>query len=507
MSSGLKTLTATLNDGSRTGKETMRDLAYDKCCEIIANSPKGSVTRVLSLPSIHWVFENKLMKHMPRKYGDKKTITLHAFENNKKIYNTSAVLIPHNSRATIQHIRSEVLNYQIMKTRYFENKILIHHFNVLHYLMHKEDKMFDFMWLDMMSPIDCIAPYLKYVEEKTNPNGVVILSFINGREKRKIDDKIAYIMLHLDNMELLEVIKYHDTSPMLNVVLKKKLTMQNLEDAVYLGPETQTQTNMTNEDNILENAPVVETTAVAKIVSGKSISIVVEKLDGGYIANPGGKRRIFKQADDIMDTIGVDKILDDMDNEEYQLDIRFIPKKDYVDADALIALLNSPSEESLTLENAKKEGIIEPVAKFNPLPNVIEDDIDAPIKITLANAYTPAQLKAIPWQEYDAQVPLNAGDKAKIAGIKPGSFYTTWNKIINDKMEYQRTPTRIGMTMLAKYYERVLNIRTTTQDKCQLMKDNLTKLIRDIEMLTNGKSHIKSSEVSTKLVAMRKELL
>jgi hypothetical protein len=345
------------------------------------------------------------------------------------------------------------------------------------------------MWLDLMTPTDYVAKYLKVIEQKTNPNGIVMITFIRGREHTKIDDRVSFIMSHLQDMELIDSDEYKDSSPMMNITLRKRLTTEYLEQTIYLGPETnQTQTQMEIQS---EN-------------QGKSIKITVEKLDGGFISNVTGKRSIFKDAESITDVIDLEKAINTLENDEYHVDVYISPKSSYVDLESLIALHNS--EEVLTLESAKENGIIES-EKYNPIPAPVEPDLKAPIKVTVANAYTIERLKAIDWEEMHKQLPLQPIEVSKMTGMNNTTLYTSLPKARKGELTFSNTATRIGFTILAQYYERTLNIRTSTKEQNEKMKEDLLKLIRDVEVIGSGKDFIKMSIVATKLIEMRKILM
>jgi hypothetical protein len=298
-------------------------------------------------------------------------------------------------------------------------------------------------------------------------------------------------------MEHIETIEYHDTITMVNIILKKKLTREDLETFITL--ENQTQENMENTAN--ENK--VENTTV-----NKSIRVIVEKLEGGYISDATGKRKIYRQTDDILEDIGFHDILDTIGNDEYHVSIDVMPKDQYNDTMDLMKLvaLEGP-QDNMTLEDAKANGIIEGADKFNPIPKIAEPDIHAPIKVTVANAYSMARLTSIDWAKMHEELPLLPSEVTKITGMNTTSLYSSLPKARSGKFTFSNTSTRIGFTILAQYYEKNLGIRTSTKEACELMKEQLLKSIREIELMSNGKSHVKSSDVAKKLIEMRKVLM
>jgi len=247
---------------------------------------------------------------------------------------------------------------------------------------------------------------------------------------------------------------------------------------------------------------------IAPIAKSQSLRLSIEKLDGGYISDITGKRKIYQHADEVVDMLNMNKIIGRLEHAEYKMNIDIVhidDHQEYLDMEDLRA--NYKQEAAMSIEEAKECGIIEEAPKFNPMPTEPVLDLHAPIKVTMTNAYTTARLKSIDWKSFDEQLPMTVPEKAKICGMNTTSLYSTWVKVLNGKMEYQRTPTRIAMTILAMYYEKHLGIRTSTKEQCEKMKEDVLKLIRDIELIGDKKSHVKTTDVAKKLVEMRKILM
>jgi hypothetical protein len=262
---------------------------------------------------------------------------------------------------------------------------------------------------------------------------------------------------------------------------------------------------MSELTQILEQNEIKESTPKKRTI--KSVRVLVEKLDNGFISDAEGKRRIYNDTTEIIQAVGMNSILDKIDQNEYRLNIDLIPKEEYEDyVDAVAFGEKMKEEETLSLQKAKEQGIIE-CEKFSPFKIKHEVEPDTEIKITAANCYTVARLRAINFSELDAQLPLTNTEKAKICGISIGTMYGLWKKVISGNSKYQLSSTRIAMTILAKYYEKNLNIRTSTKDQHEQLKSSLLESIREIELMTDGNKFIKSSELSKKINEMRKLLM
>lgn len=210
---------ATLTSKERTGKIAIRNKVFNT----ISNQIDSSLRRrykVLTLPSLSWVFEEKLMKSLLKQYNGEKAITLHSFERDWKIFCASVLHIPKSYSNGFQQEMEERLNYQKVKTAYANNYINLHHADVFYYLKNT-DNLFDFMWIDLTSTIDTVQDNIANAANRLEIGGILVLSFVKGRERIKITNRTEYVMDILHNMELIESIDYMDTSPMCNIIMRR----------------------------------------------------------------------------------------------------------------------------------------------------------------------------------------------------------------------------------------------------------------------------------------------
>ncbi len=253
---------------------------------------------------------------------------------------------------------------------------------------------------------------------------------------------------------------------------------------------------------------------------GHSMSVEIEKLDGGFISNVTGKRRIYKDAHDIEDSINLGSTLSKIEDNEYVLSIELIPKDQYVcptvgaetiTSNKILEMAKDPQLEDDGLsvyERAKRDGVIQPADVFNPEPSKPVVDNTKPIAITAANSYSIAQLQAVPWVQYDKDMPLTKREKSDISGITSTTMYALWNKIEAGTFQWQSINTRIGMTILAKYYEKLIDkklhaplppdVPAPTNSK------RLLEILNELELVANTNKFVKASVVSRKILEMKK---
>lgn len=256
--------------------------------------------------------------------------------------------------------------------------------------------------------------------------------------------------------------------------------------------------------NILDEPVNTEKSISTTMEEITSIRINLEKLDGGYISDVKGTRKIYAKKSDVIEDIGINNILDGITHNEYRLHIDLVPKEkyeDYVDAMefGIQVQEQKKSNAELTEELIEKN-------KFNPIKSE-SNAIDLNIKIDEKNCYTAARLKAIDWKKFHEEMPLTAEEKADIAGITRQNMYFTWSSIMKGKALFQVKKTRIAFTILAKFYEANLGVRSSTKEQNELLKDKMLKSIREIQLLENKSGFIQFKELAKKLAEMQKILL
>ncbi len=250
-----------------------------------------------------------------------------------------------------------------------------------------------------------------------------------------------------------------------------------------------------------------------------TLKATVEKLDGGYISNVTGKRKIFKNSTDIDEAINIASIFSDMDDQEYVLSIKLISTEDYNPLEdheeEEEEVVQAPANDAVQgdgkinyLEQAKEQGIIV-TEQYNPVKEAahVVEDLGAPIVVDIKSSYSVSKLKSIPWAKWDLDHTLTLQQKSDISGMAYNSLYVLWKKMCNHKASYERAETRVKMTTLAKYYEKHLGLKSTAKEQMDELKKVTLKILRDLEVTAGANKYTKSSEVMKKIVEMRKELL
>ncbi len=260
------------------------------------------------------------------------------------------------------------------------------------------------------------------------------------------------------------------------------------------------------------------------------LKATVEKLDGGYITDITGKRKIFTDKGDMCDAFGIAQVFDVMNDEEYEISVTLIPTSDIrnglVTSNVAIAIPKQECEEEpesaseliekaessgLSIwEQAKKDGIIQAVEPYNPLPATVEhvDDTDPHnIVVTAKNAYTAAELKAINWKEYDDHCPLTMHQRASISGYSYGGIHTLWATMIKGTLKCETINSRIKLTILAKFYELKMGIASViyTAEDMEAFKSDINLIVKEMELMlthaTNG--FVKATSINSPLQRLK----
>lgn len=221
MATSTRRFAITLNSTERLGKIEIRNKVLSLLQGLYHNFKEPRQFKVVTLSSMYWIFEKELITTLNNKYyyEDKRGITLKSFEYDWKMFCVASINIPSGKYSKIQQEMSP-LNYQVVKSNIGRHLISVHHIDVFDYLS-VTDNSFDFMWIDLTSPIDHVKDSIIHASNKLLDKGILVLSFPKGREKIKIANRTQFVLDILSNMELIESVDYFDTTPMCNLILKK----------------------------------------------------------------------------------------------------------------------------------------------------------------------------------------------------------------------------------------------------------------------------------------------
>jgi hypothetical protein len=145
--------------------------------------------------------------------------------------------------------------------------------------------------------------------------------------------------------------------------------------------------------------------------------------------------------------------------------------------------------------------------KFNPIKKVEEEESLNEIKVDISNAYSIGRLKAINWGELHEQLPMLPSEITAITGMNTTTLYASLPKARKGEFSFQNTTTRIGFTILAKYYEKTLDIRTSTKESTEKMKETMLNCIREIELMASKNKFLPAKDIMKKLHETRNSLL
>lgn len=215
-SNSLINFASTLTSEHRKGKIFTRKTALQLCLDVIKDD-----SNILTLPSIAWEFEKMLLKRISTK-----SVHIHSFEYNYKLFSLASIVIPRSRCSSITQTTTK-LNYCKISAKHFYNTISIHNTDVFDFLQHTK-KTFDFMWIDLTSPIDHVRFGINTLNSTLSDNGVCILSFLKGRERIKIKDRVQFVADILTDFDIIDSFEYTDTVCMINVILKKKINYESL---------------------------------------------------------------------------------------------------------------------------------------------------------------------------------------------------------------------------------------------------------------------------------------
>jgi hypothetical protein len=248
--------------------------------------------------------------------------------------------------------------------------------------------------------------------------------------------------------------------------------------------------------------------------TGHSLAIEIEKLDGGFISNISGKRRIYKNAIDVDGAIDISDVLTKVKEDEYILTVELIPKHQYK-----VIVVEEPQpnvQENIQglkelpklsyYEQAKLDGIIKEADKFDPNPAVKPVKEEAVISVTPFNCYSIAQLKAVDWNKYDKEIPLTIREKTDITGIVHSTLYNLLPKVAAGTFQWQSVGTRVGMTILAKYYENIVEKKEKKFGIPPRNDKRLMELVAEVELMCKG-GMVKANLITKKMEQFKKLLI
>lgn len=231
--SSVRNFAKTLDDPGRIGKIGMREKCLELVDQAYDNHHVDRQFKMITLASMQWIFEKALLKHVYDNYADqlprKRGLSMKSFEYDWKLFCVAAINMPSGKHSKIEQKLSEH-NYQVIQSNVSTHLVSVHNIDVFDYLR-ITDNQFDFMWLDLTSPLDFVQEKIKAISSHMHPGAMLILSFSKGRERIKIADRTAFAREILHDLEYIETVEYMDTVAMMNIIFKKPQSF-NPEDYI-----------------------------------------------------------------------------------------------------------------------------------------------------------------------------------------------------------------------------------------------------------------------------------
>lgn len=211
MTEGLRSFVFNSQAKNISAKDKYRTELIDR---IIKDYHHYQTLEVLNLSSAWWRFENELIKRI-NKLEVKPKLRFTSCEKDWNIFTLTAMNIPRSSKYTLKSFWNDKFDCQYVKS----NVAKVLHTDILNFINKTESKK-DIIWLDFVSPCNAVAKEIKQVKNILNPNGLVVITLLKARDKfHSTEERIKYVS-KLCKLNLVEVIEYKDTTPMLKLIYK-----------------------------------------------------------------------------------------------------------------------------------------------------------------------------------------------------------------------------------------------------------------------------------------------
>jgi hypothetical protein len=228
----------------------------------------------------------------------------------------------------------------------------------------------------------------------------------------------------------------------------------------------------------------------------KEVKVHIEKITNGYLFTETGeedkKRKSFtdskKNVFDLLLNGGEVKNLLESDSEN--------------DIMLEITCYDIESAGSETIENLRDQLVQKEV--FDPFKNNQINEVELRLSVNKTNAYSVQRLQSIDFISLDAQLPMSHVRKAEISGMHQATFYANWTTIKKGNPVFASPQARVGMTILAKYYELALGVRSSKKDELDRITDGIKIEIGHLEELFNKRAHIPSNSVEPIILNLKK---
>jgi hypothetical protein len=230
----------------------------------------------------------------------------------------------------------------------------------------------------------------------------------------------------------------------------------------------------------------------------REINIVVEKISNGYLFTETKNRehisKTFKDTkDDLFSFLKKNETIGGVIDNDDDMIILDIIRQD-------VKIGSVPVENKQLLE----EVVVK--EKFNPFPNKPLDEDELRLSVTKNNCYSAERLMNIDFFELDKQLPLSTIRKAEICGKPYVTLYGFFNRLKKGQTVYGSSETRVYMTVLAKYYEAVLGVRSSKKDELDKLRAGVEEQIKALDEIFRKNCLVHSNNVEPIAYALRQLL-
>lgn len=220
----------------------------------------------------------------------------------------------------------------------------------------------------------------------------------------------------------------------------------------------------------------------------KSVKVQIEKISNGFLFTESlndveGKKTFNQHKSDLFDHLKNNEAIGGLLEDDEDILLLEIIRHDFA------MIKEQKTNKEMLEEIVQRE-------KFDPFPKKNVDEKELRLSVTKANAYSAERLMSIDFDELDKKLPLSMVRKAEICGRNYGvifGFFSRSKK--NGKPNYSFVDTRIYMTILAKYYESVLGIRTSKRDEIEKLTEGIQEQISALEEIFNKKCLVPSASL------------
>lgn len=223
----------------------------------------------------------------------------------------------------------------------------------------------------------------------------------------------------------------------------------------------------------------------------KEIKVHVEKITDGYLftetVEENKKKKYFKES-----KFEIFELLNKSD------EVVAILKNDN---DVMLEISLYDIEEEVEDPNLYERVVVQ--EKFNPFKDEPIDEEELRLSVNIENAYSAARLKSIDFLGLDSQLQISHVRKAEIAGVNYQVVMNGWRHIKLGDASFGSPQARIGFTVLAKFYELSLNIRTSKKDEIERLREGIEKEIKELDSIFKRNAHIHTNSVGPILESLK----